>query len=114
MKHRLTLDYTLGEGALKPYLEGLRNGRAMAARSPNLNRTTFPPSLPGDWVELSGLATITVRTDGSDGSYAMVKFDGADNQAVARLENPEQTGSRAKIVASADGSPALRVAITED
>jgi len=114
MKHRLTLDYTLGEGDLHPYLDGLRKGRAMAARSPNSNRKTFPPSLPGDWVELSGLATITVRTDGSDGSFALVRFDGADNQAVARLENPEQSGDRARLVASADGPPALRVAIMED
>lgn len=114
MNHRLTLDYKLGEGALQPYLDGLRTGRAMAARCPETNRTSLPPSLPGEWVELAGQGTITVRTDGSDGSFALVRFDGADNQAVARLENPEQSGSRVKLVASPDGPPALRVAIMED
>lgn len=114
MKHRLTLDYKLGEGALQPYLDGLRAGRAMAAMGPQTKQTNFPPTLPGDWVELSGQGTITVRTDGSDGSFALVKFDGADNQAVARLENPDRLGSRVKLVASPDGPPALCVAIMED
>lgn len=114
MKHRLTLDYKLGEGALQPYLDGLRAGRAMAVRCPKTNRTSFPPTLPGDWFELSGQGTIIVRTDGSDGHFALVGFDGADNQAVARLENPDRSGSRVKLVASPDGPPALRVAIMED
>ncbi len=114
MKHRLTLDYKLGEGGLQPYLDGLRSGHALAARCLKTNRASFPPTLPGEWVELSGRGTITARTDGSDGSFALVKFDGADNQAVARLENPDRAGTRVNLVASRDGPPALRVAIMED
>lgn len=114
MKHRLALEYTLGEGALQPYLDGLRAGRAVAARAATTGSVSFPPSATGDWVELSGQGTITVRTDGADGSFALVRFDGADNQAVAKIDNPDATGDRVRLVAAPDGPPGLHVVITED
>ncbi len=93
MKRVLTLDYSLGEGFLAPYLAGLRKGEAQAGRCPACGRVALPPEpvcICGErnpeMVRLSGSATLLWRTTGSDGDVALVRFDGADSNALARLE----------------------------
>lgn len=93
MKLALTLEYTLGEGFLAPYLEGLRAGKALAGRCAGCGRVALPPAptcLCGarrvEMQALSGLATILWRSTGSDGDAALVRFEGADTSALARLE----------------------------
>ncbi len=93
MKRRLTLDYTLGEGFLAPYLDGLRQGEARAGRCSSCGRLALPPEpvcacggRDPAMVTLSGGATVLWRTTGSDGDVALVRFDGADSHALARLD----------------------------
>lgn len=94
MKRRLTLDYTLGEGFLAPYLDGLRAGRAIAGRCATCGRTSLPPeptcpcgARTSQPIPLTGEATVHWRTTGTDGDVALVRFDGADTLSLARLEN---------------------------
>ncbi|MEX3011504.1 zinc ribbon domain-containing protein [Hoeflea sp. TYP-13] len=124
MKHRLTLEYTLGAGALEPYLNGLREGKSIARQCRRCDRVTFPPeracgcqssdNLAGSygWKQLAGTAALVHRTDGSGGSFALVRFDGADNQAVCRIANPVMEGEHARLLAVHDGAPGLLIELT--
>lgn len=119
MKHRVSLDYALGEGELADYLDGLRNGKAIASHCRKGGRTCFPPeqSFRGRQSDgednslenrpLSGRAEILVRTDGPGGAFALARFDGADNMAVCRLANPSAVGRRAQLCAVDDELPGL-------
>lgn len=119
MKHRVSLDYALGEGELADYLDGLREGKAIASHCRDSGRTCFPPeqSFRGqqmdgedeglDKIHLSGRAEILVRTDGSGGAFALARFDGADNMAVCRLANPDADGRRGQLCAVEDELPGL-------
>ena len=123
MKHRLTLDYQLGEGRLRPFLEGLREGSARARDCPSSGRVTFPPegvSLRNNsdndrpssgWKTLSGACTILCRTTGAGGAFALVRFDGADNLAVCRIADPADEGKRAMLIASESPQPALTIRV---
>ncbi|MDA8586683.1 zinc ribbon domain-containing protein [Rhodobacteraceae bacterium] len=101
--HRLVLDYHLPPGWMAPFVEGLAQGQTIARRCEDCARTSFPPlrSCPcgasaGAWVELDGTAQIIHRTDGQDGSFALVLFDGAATHSVVRLDNlaPDQNIGR--------------------
>ncbi|MEM6463457.1 MAG: hypothetical protein AAF724_16240 [Pseudomonadota bacterium] len=126
MKKRLTLDYALAEGSIAPHLDGLRAGRAVAAKCRKTGRVTMPPARSNalgdlfasdgshDWIELSGEAAIIHRTDGPGGAFALVRFDGADNQAVGRIVNPEAVGRKARLRAAGENEPGLILEIVGD
>jgi len=89
--HRLTLDYELQAGWLQPFVNGLQSGSAIARRCSNCHKTTFPPTrvcdcehVHGEWIHLSGKAHIVHRSEGADGSFALVQFEGADTKTVVR------------------------------
>jgi len=91
--YRLTLDYQLQAGWLGPFVHGLQQGRAIARCCSACKKTSFPPirvcacdNASGEWVTLSGEARIVHRCDGSEGSFALVQFSGADTQTVVRLD----------------------------
>jgi hypothetical protein len=116
MNLTLTLDYTLSPGWLSPYVEGLRRGEAIAARCTACGRTSLPPqracacgSTGSQFVRLSGEACVAARASGTDGDFALVRFDGADTLSVARLEG-WGTGTRGCIRASPGERPALILA----
>jgi len=123
MRLRLELDYDLAEGAITPFVEGLRRGVAVACACVACGRTTFPPdrrcgcsagadNAPGlRWRELSGSARVIHRTDGPGGHFALVRFDGADNCAVCRIVNPQYEGGTAALQPSNDEKPAICVEI---
>lgn len=126
MKHRLTLDYSLGRGFLASYLDALADGVALAGFCSQCGRTSFPPerrcrcekigtsgAAPGH-KELSGHAHIVFRTDGPAGHFALVQFDGADNQTVCRIANPNMSSDTVKLMASDDGKPGIVVQMTGD
>jgi uncharacterized OB-fold protein len=113
MNLTLTFDYTLSPGWLAPYLDGLREGRAVAARCDGCGRVSLPPerscgcgASQSQFVTLAGSATIFSRTSGTDGDFALVRFDGADGLSVARLDGwtDETTG---RLIASTSERPAL-------
>ncbi len=126
MKRRLQLEYTIGDLSIAPYLEGLRTGLAIAKYCSGCRRTTFPPEhgCPGDlatdgasqssWTELSGKARLELRTDGPDGSFALARFEGADNGAVCRIANPEVSGSTLVLQPDEQEIPGIVVMIVED
>jgi uncharacterized OB-fold protein len=94
IRHKLNLEYTLSAGWMAPFVEALTEGRAMARRCTDCAAVSFPPlrtcpcgCTTADWTQLPGTATITYRTDGTDGSFGLVRFDGAGTQAVARLQD---------------------------
>ncbi len=126
MKHKLELDYTLGAGALAPYLDALGRGVAMARHCRRCNRTTFPPERlcscqPRNadtsdlgWRELSGFARIAFRTDGPAGSFALAQFDGADNRSVCRIANPRASGTEAMLQPAKGEKPGITIQIRGD
>ena len=91
MKRQVTLDYTLGAGWLTPWLDGLRDGKAVASTCSACETAYFPPlrNCPScrentnGWRTLNGGATVLFRTSGTDGDVAMVRFDGASNACIA-------------------------------
>ena len=119
MKHPVSLDYTLGEGDLSDYLDGLRQGTAVGRRCRACGRTSFPPERVCHCQErdddagglepkpLPGTAVVLCRTDGPAGAFVLVRFDGADNAAVCRLADPAARGTRGCLRATADGLPGL-------
>ena len=99
--YHLSLDYTLQPGWLAPFVDGLRTGRAVARACTDCARVSFPPLKTcacgcnsGTWQTLSGHAEIHTRTTGSDGDFALVRFDGASGLATVRLADmpPGATG----------------------
>ena len=102
----LRLRHSQGLGELAPYFRGLREGRTIAARCPDCARTWFPPRLTCpdhtvavEWVELSGSGRIVSLTVTSAAlpftdevprpqAFALVRVDGAENLALARLAGP--------------------------
>jgi len=60
-----------------------------------------------DWVELSGSAQIVWRTDGTQNSFALVKFDGADTTSTVGIVNPKITNTNGTLVAPQGDAPGL-------
>ena len=123
MKYQLVLDYHLGEGALGPYLEGLSEGTALARQCRRCDRVTFPPervctcqtkdNLPATygWKTLTGRASVIHRTYGLGGGFALARFDGADNLAVCRIDNPGREGMDAVLRATGEYRPGITIEI---
>ena len=115
MKRQVTLDYTLGAGWLTPWLNGLREGKAVASTCSGCNAAQFPPlrvcptcRLPSDgWRTLNGSATILYRTNGTDGDIAMVQFDGASGAAITRVEALAELATRAILAPCPTDPPTL-------
>lgn len=103
----LTLDYTLPSGWLKPWVDAVFEGRALARRCAACHRVSFAPlrqcdcgERDGVWIELPGTAQIHFRTEGVDGSFALARFDGADTLATAILKNVPEDQDRVTIIPS--------------
>ena len=117
MKYSLTLDYTIGEGWLQVWVDGLREGRAMASSCSTCGHAQFPPLricptckiASDDWTQLDGSASIQFRTTGTDGDFALVQFDGADSAAVVRTDALPEFMKRGRLL-PAGGWPA-RIAL---
>jgi len=115
--HSLNLDYQLQPGWLEPYVQGVLKGNAVARRCKACNKISFPPirvcvcnSNSGDWVGLSGEARIVSRCDGSDGSFALVQFKGADTLTVVRLKTMAECNRVGYLQTPESGNPALIIA----
>lgn len=98
--YNLSLEYTLQPGWMAPFIDGLREARAVARVCANCARISFVPlrtclcgGTSGTWKTLSGHAEIHTRTTGSDGDFALVRFKGASGLATVRLADmpPEAT-----------------------
>jgi len=115
MKQHLALDYTLGEGWLSPWTQGLGRGIAMASECTACGDVQFPPmracpscrAPAGSWRTLSGVATIVHRTQGADGDVALVMFEGASRGAIVRTDALPPDATRGQLAPWADGPPVL-------
>ena len=115
--HTLTLDYQLQSGWLEPYVQGLLQGSALARCCSACKKTSFPPvrvcecnSSDGEWVGLTGEARILNRCDGSDGSYALVHFKGADTNTVVQLKDMAECNQVGYLQTPESSNPALVLA----
>ncbi len=86
------LRHRTGSGWLGPHLAALGRCEALGRKCKKCGGVSFPPvracdcwHTEGEWVKLDGTAEIIARTDGSDGSFALVRFAGATKNAVACL-----------------------------
>ncbi|WDR02887.1 zinc ribbon domain-containing protein [Devosia algicola] len=117
ISYELTLPYSLAPGWLAPYVEGLQKGRAMGRSCTKCGTVSFPPQRrcqcgnpDAKWVRLSGKASIELRTDGSDGAFGLVQFEGAANRAVTRLEGFSPDQSTGQLIVPPTDVPALVLA----
>jgi len=117
--HTLTLEYQLQAGWLEPYIHKLLQGKALARRCSACNNTSFPPlrvcqcgTAGGEWTELSGEARILNRCDGSEGSYGLVHFHGADTNTVVQLLDIPECSHKGYLQMPESGKPALVLAAT--
>ncbi|MBB5723997.1 putative OB-fold protein [Loktanella ponticola] len=121
MKHQLKLDYTIPFGGLQPYFDALHDGKALASACNSCGSVAFPArtqcgncrSSDMKWVRLNGTARVLFRTDASAGSFALVKFDGADTSSTVALDNPENDAMFGTIVAPKDGAPGLWLTLVD-
>jgi len=115
MKRTVALEYSLGEGWLMPWRDGLRQGKAVASTCAACGEAQFPPlracpscrARSDGWCTLSGAGTILNRTTGADGDFAMIRFDGAKGAAIARAEAIPPDATRASLAACPDDPPTL-------
>lgn len=115
MKRCLELNYTVEEGWLSTWLDGLRVGKAIASTCSTCDAVQFPPlracpkcRTPSDgWRTLDGGATVLFRTNGTDGDFAMVQFDGASSAAIARSDALATEATRAMLAPSSVDPPQL-------
>lgn len=120
IRREVLLSYELAPGWLAPHVEGLVRGHAVARDCGSCGRVSFPPerhcgcAAPAPrWVTLGGRAEVVFRTDGLDGSFALVRFAGANTMSVVRLVQNGAEGPVGTLVAPADGQPALLLALDE-
>jgi uncharacterized OB-fold protein len=121
MRHQLTLDYTIPFGDLQPYFDALHDGNAFASACNSCESVAFPArtqcgscrSNDMKWVPLNGTARVLFRTDASAGSFALVKFDGADTSSTVALNNPENNAMFGTVVAPKDGTPGLWLTLVD-
>ncbi len=117
MKLTLTLEYDLAEGWLAPYIAGLRDGRAVAARCTACDAVSFPPmrtcgcgGTQSTWVTLVGTAKVIWRSVGVDGDFALVQFDGATTASVAGVPGMDLNTRSGRIVPATTDRPGLVIA----
>ncbi len=116
MDLNLRLDYVLAEGWLAPYVAGLRDGRAIAARCTACDVVSFPPARvcacggrQSAWVTLDGTAQVMFRSTGIDGDFALVQFAGASTASVARLQGMAAHETMGRIAPALTTRPGLVV-----
>ena len=63
-------------------------------------------SAEGEWVILSGRATVITRTSGTDGDFALARFDGADGLTTVALQ-PTATVAQSPLMLQASDLPRL-------
>lgn len=114
IEYQLTLDYQLQAGWLEPFVRGLQKGMVIARRCNGCKKTSFPPirvcicnHTNGEWINLSGEARIVYRCDGTEGSFALAQFDGADTQTVVRLDDMSDADLVGYLKTSPNDTPAL-------
>jgi uncharacterized protein len=114
MRFDLTLPYDLAEGWYAPWLAGLRKGKAVAAQCNACGSVSFPPlrtcscgGRDNDWITLDGTAGIVWRCNGTDGAFALVRFDGADTRAVVRLQGIGADVTKGRLVPAVGERPAV-------
>ncbi len=115
--HTLRLDYKLNAGWLAPYIDGLKNGKLVARQCATCSRTSLPPvrsctcgHSDGLWKTLDGTARILHRTTGTDGDFAMVRFNGADTLTVVALDSVSASATTAVIKPASGNLPQLILA----
>ena len=93
INHNISLEYELNSGWLNPWVEALHQGSALAWQCSACDSASFAPERTcrcgqnsGRWHPLSGIAVLESRTDGADGSFALVRFIGSDTSVVVALE----------------------------
>lgn len=113
----LTLDYQLHPGWLAPWVDGILQGKAVAHSCAACGQVSFVPQrtcdcgeTEGAWKTLPGTATILNVTDGVDGCFGLVRFDGANTSCVARLSGFTSQPKRGQIITPKAGLPAVIVA----
>ncbi len=118
IRREVSLSYELAPGWLAPHVDGLLQGRAVARGCGTCGRVSFPPerhcgcAAPAPhWITLEGWAEVVFRTDGLDGSFALVSFAGSSTKSVVRLVLNSATGRFGTLVAPTDGQPALLLAL---
>ena len=117
MKYQVSLEYSLAEGWLAPWIEGLRQGKVVASHCTTCGAMQFPPlrvcpecKNPSDgWVTLSGRAVIQWRTDGTDGDFAMARFVGANRSTVLRSAHLPPDATHGRLRACPEGPPILQL-----
>ncbi|WP_171102391.1 Zn-ribbon domain-containing OB-fold protein [Ruegeria sp. HKCCD7255] len=117
MKHQVSLEYSLAKGWLAPWIEGLRQGKAIASHCKTCGGAQFPPlrlcpdcRTPSDgWVTLSGRAAIQWRTTGADGDFAVAKFEGAHGATVLRSAHLPPDAAHGRLRACPEGPPILQL-----
>lgn len=114
IKHQITLEYTLAAGWMKPFVDGLIAGKAVATKCASCAHVSYPPQrtctcgeAKFDWITLSGVANINFRTTGSDGDFGLVQFDGANTQSTVRLEMTNTDRRQGQIAKSESGLPKM-------
>lgn len=93
MNFQITLDYTIPCGDLTPYFDALSDARALATTCIACGHVAFPARTSClrcagqqiNWTELPGTARVLYRTVGPTGSFALVRFDGADTNSTVAL-----------------------------
>ena len=115
---KLELEYMLAPGWMAPFVDGLLAGVARARVCGACKRISFPPQRTcpcggrdGGWTALTGVARIIHLTTGADGAFALVRFDGADTGAVARVVDIE-AGDRVGRLAPAGSKPEIVITST--
>ncbi len=122
MKHQVSLEYTLAEGWLAPWIEGLRAGQAVASYCDVCATAQFPPmrvcpdcrASSGGWVTLSGRAEVQWRTSGTDGDFAIAKFEGAQQAALLQCKHLPAGATHARLRACPEGPPILQLELEPD
>ena len=122
MKHQLNLDYTIPVGDLAPYFDALQDGKALASECSGCGHVAFPARTQcgacGDadskWKPLTGVGQILFRTDGGSGSFALVKFDGADTSSTVALINPDCIATSVNLTAPKGNTAGLYVVLRQD
>ena len=119
--HTLRLDYDLAAGWLQPFVAGLAGGVATARRCERCRRVSFVPlrvcdcgETQGAWIDLPGTATVELATEGADGHFGLVRFDGADTRTVVRLNGFGPDDRRGTIVQPPSDLPAIVLHPTSD
>lgn len=113
----LTLDYSLAPGWLAPWVQGVAEGKAIGRTCSACGRVSFTPlrrcpcgESDGTWTPLPGTATLIHRTEGADGFFGLVQFDGADTRTVVKLVDWDSAATQGHIIAPKNGTPALLLA----